>query len=117
MQNTADRMQWVFDNAPQSALKSPFGFMQLAMLGMGMPAGMIGGDIYNQFYDRATSRGQNPYEVLPWLSGSWGGSGASPGGKPNASSSDPLASMPQWYRDWYRTQGQYGGVPPVGGLL
>lgn len=25
--------------------------------------------------------------------------------------------IPEWWRQWYRTQGQYGGVPPVDGLL
>lgn len=25
--------------------------------------------------------------------------------------------IPEWWKDWYRTQGQYGGVPPVQGLL
>lgn len=25
--------------------------------------------------------------------------------------------IPEWWKDWYRTQGQYGGVPPVEGLL
>ena len=107
-----DRMQWLFDNAPRSVKDSPFGGMQLALLGMGLPAGMIGGDLYGQFFNQAVSRGQNPMEVLPWMNGSRGGAG---GTKPNAK--DPLAGMPEWYREWYRTQGQYGGVPPVAGLL
>jgi hypothetical protein len=121
MQNTSDRMQWVFDNAPSSAMKGRYAPLQLAMMALGATnspfQSLFGNSLYSQFYDQAISRGQNPYETLPWLNGSWGGSGASPGSKPNASSSDPLASMPQWYRDWYRTQGQHGGVPPVGGLL
>lgn len=25
--------------------------------------------------------------------------------------------FPQWYIDWYKSQGMYGGVPPVEGLL
>ena len=25
--------------------------------------------------------------------------------------------IPDWWEDWYRTSGQYGGVPPVQGLL
>lgn len=113
MSDTADRMQWVFDNAPKSVLKSPFGFLQLGMLGMGLPADLIGGNLYSQFFNQAVSRGQNPMEVLPWMNGSWGGAGG--GTKPN--SKDPLAGMPEWYREWYRTQGQYGGVPRVAGLL
>lgn len=29
----------------------------------------------------------------------------------------PKNMIPEWWKDWYRTQGQYGGVPPVDGLL
>lgn len=28
-----------------------------------------------------------------------------------------LNLTPEWWKEWYRTQGQYGGVPPVQGLL
>jgi hypothetical protein len=108
MQNTADRMQWVFDNAPDDA--HPFA---LSLLGMGLPAGMVGGNLLSQFFNQAVARGQNPMEVLPWMNG---GAVSRPGAG-TGSAKDPLASMPQWYRDWYRTQGQHGGVPPVGGLL
>ena len=32
---------------------------------------------------------------------------------------DPFknSSIGDWWKEWYRTQGQYGGVPPVKGLL
>ena len=26
-------------------------------------------------------------------------------------------AMPQWYADWYNSQGKYGGIPSVPGLL
>ena len=107
MADIGDRMQWVFDNAPDNA--HPFA---LSLLGMGLPIGMVGGGLPAKFFNQAVSRGQNPMEVLPWMNGSRGGAG---GTKPNAK--DPLAGMPEWYREWYRTQGQYGGVPPVAGLL
>lgn len=29
----------------------------------------------------------------------------------------PKNMIPEWWKEWYRTQGQYGGVPPVDGLL
>jgi hypothetical protein len=25
--------------------------------------------------------------------------------------------IPEWWKQWYRTQGQFGGMPPVDGLL
>ena len=28
-----------------------------------------------------------------------------------------LNLIPEWWKEWYRTQGQNGGVPPVDGLL
>ena len=29
----------------------------------------------------------------------------------------PKNMIPEWWKEWYRTSGQYGGVPPVDGLL
>lgn len=114
MAETGDRMQWLFENAPKSVKDSPYGGFQLALLGMGLPAGVVGGNLYSQFFNQAVSRGQNPMEVLPWMNGSWGGP-AGNSAKPNTK--DPLADMPEWYRKWYEAQGQYGGVRPVRGIL
>lgn len=49
---------------------------------------------------------------FPGTGGSGGNSGQSP----------DLKGMPQWWIDWYNSQGKYGGVPPSapsqqGGLL
>jgi hypothetical protein len=51
-----------------------------------------------------------------------GGGGDTPPTDPNAP--PPLPGdkfgknlIPEWWKEWYRTQGQYGGVPPVDGLL
>jgi hypothetical protein len=51
-----------------------------------------------------------------------GGGGDTPPTDPNAP--PPLPGdkfgknlIPEWWKEWYRTSGQYGGVPPVDGLL
>lgn len=54
-----------------------------------------------------------------------GDGGDNPGGDPNPDPNDPSKlgylgkayGFPQWYIDWYNSQGVYGGVPPVQGLL
>lgn len=117
----SDRMQWVFDNAPKSAKQGRYAPLQLALMALGATnspfQSLFGGSLYNDFYNQAISRGQNPYETLPWLNGSWGGSGAPPGGNATGGSSNPIGGMPQWYQDWYNSQGKTGGAPRVAGLL
>lgn len=57
--------------------------------------------------------------------GAGGGGGNKPGtggNDPSVDPNDPDAKMlkvglPQWWVDWLHTSGQYGGVPPQGGLL
>ena len=51
--------------------------------------------------------GPSQAAALPMM----GGGGKKPEDK------DPLAGYPQWYKDWWHAQGQYGGVPPVQGIL
>lgn len=56
--------------------------------------------------------------------GGGGGGGGDGGGGDDPNAPPPLPGdkypknmIPEWWKDWYRTQGQYGGVPPVEGLL
>lgn len=49
-----------------------------------------------------------------------GGGGKDPNDPNNPGNpDDPMlkAGLPQWWIDWLHSSGQYGGVPPTGGLL
>lgn len=98
-----DRFKWLFKNASGNMLDG-VGFLPLAMMAMtGRP---VPGFNYSHFYNQAINRGQNPAEVLPWLNGDWSGSSKSSGSQPPA---NPISGMPQWYQDWYSSQGKFGG--------
>lgn len=57
--------------------------------------------------------------------GGGGGGGGGGNDDPSVDPNDPAAlgklgkvgGFPQWYIDWFKSQGVYGGVPPVQGLL
>lgn len=103
------RLQYAFDNLPNSMTSGFMGFAKPLLWAMGAPTG--GPDLNEYFYMQAIRRGQNPTEVLPWLNGSASQSKPKPGQDPNTK------GLPPWYVDWMRTKGIYGGVPPVQGLL
>jgi hypothetical protein len=98
-----DRIKWLFNNASSNMRSGP-GILPLLMMGMtGQP---MPGFNYRHFYNQAINRGQNPAEVLPWLNGDWSGSSQS---SSNQQPANPIGGMPQWYQDWYSSQGKFGG--------
>lgn len=77
-----ERLNYALQNAPRSGS----GFFDLArpvLWAAGMPTGFgrAGVDLNSYFYDQAISRGQNPYETLPWLNGSGQSKKAAPAPK------------------------------------
>lgn len=68
---------------------------------------------------RGWGAGGNGSAMFDWPS-LHGGGGKDPNDPNNPGNpDDPMlkAGLPQWWIDWLHSSGQYGGVPPTGGLL
>jgi hypothetical protein len=122
----------------KARLEDPSRSMNRAMAGMyanrnARGGGMLGGimgwaglpgvrrNAYN-FYGNGGMGGGFSFGAA----GNGGGGGGGDGGNdPSTDPNDPAAlgklgkvgGFPQWYIDWFNSQGKYGGVPPVQGLL
>lgn len=103
------------------------GFMGLPFLSKGAGAGKgSGGGPFMTVDPRTLSMWQGGFGNRPPGSNTTGEpttGGEDPAYDPNNPNSPlpgdkyKLNMIPEWWKDWYRTQGQYGGVPPVDGLL
>jgi hypothetical protein len=99
----------------------PFGFQQDPRLrNSKSPESIIGdafysfgidGQIYQDQFMKNLRNGVDGYTGFP------AGFGQPKPPAKAATPPDPLEGMPDWYKEWYKTQGQYGGVPPVRGIL
>lgn len=105
--DTGQRLEFAFKNAPRSS-RGGFGMLGPAMWAMGVP--FAGQGLNAHYFMQAIRNGQDPSQFMPWLNGNSNSEGGD-------SATNPIAGMPQWYQDWYNTQGKHGGVPPVEGLL
>lgn len=103
------RLQYALKNAPGG--KNGLSPLHAFMWAFGAPVQVGGQNLDELFYMNAVRQGQNPSSAMPWLNGGDSSGGASTAAK------NPIAGMPQWYQDWYNSQGKFGGVPPVQGLL
>lgn len=113
MRQIADQVNW--------ALKNSRGGMGGMAAMMGMPFQQKTGGQWMTFDPRRQS--VYPSGTTP----SRGASQPTTGGElppvdPNKPAPLPgdkfkLNLIPEWWKEWYRTQGQNGGVPPVEGLL
>lgn len=101
---------FAFMGLPNMAARSAYGY------GGGGGMGGMGGFSFDSF-DSAGRGGHGGHG-----GGGNGGGGNDPGTDPGVDpahlgSLGKVGGFPQWYIDWFNSQGKYGGVPQVSGLL
>ena len=118
-----------FDRSFGRGLKA-YNQYQFARGGSGIPTAMAWAGMPNMANrgPRYGGFGFGGFGGLDALNRGGGGGGGGGGGNDPDNPNDPNNPglpgdkfgknlIPQWWKDWYLSQGQYGGVPPVQGLL
>ena len=117
-QQMAKNIKWAARNSGGSGMG-----VMAAM--MGMPMQQKRGNMWMTIDPQRHSvypSGTTPY-YGPGSAGYGNGGGGDdtpptdPNNPPLPADKYPKNMIPEWWKEWYRTQGQYGGVPPVDGLL
>lgn len=110
----SNRARSLFPFGAKSVFSQPDPLMGI-FYGMGFPifSRAAGGytSIYRDRFNDNLTHGRDPFAGFPerFRSSGAGGSG-------DGSQNNPIRNMPQWWQDWYNSQGRYGG-PQVEGLL
>ena len=70
-----------------------------------------------QIFNANVRAGRDPSTHMPYGTGGNPAAPTTGGELPPATPPNQVGYMPAWWQDWYNSQGKFGGVPQVPGIL